>query len=69
MMRIFSFKKIKITLFFRYRLFSNRIPILNLEEKHLGYKTQLSNTKFKFFVSDGSQRMRYTPIIITSKKI
>ncbi len=51
----FFFKKDKNNSFFLdISLFSNRIPILNLEEKHLGYKTQLSNTKFKFFVSDGS---------------
>lgn len=33
-------------------LFSNRIPVLDLSRKPFGYKTHITNTKFKFFVSD-----------------
>jgi hypothetical protein len=52
---IFFEKNKDNSFFLDISLFSNRIPILNLGKKHLGYKTHLSNTKFKFFVSDNSQ--------------
>lgn len=52
---IFFKKKNNNSFFLDVSLFSNRIPILNMSQMPLEYKTHLSNTKFKFFVSDNSQ--------------